>query len=70
MLMESPRWTSSRMGPTSVMVAENPFPPEEEVSRGVNEDTTPRCSTTISAVCAGGNYTNPSEHMADCRSYT
>jgi len=45
MLMESPRWTSSRMGPTSVMVAENPFPPEEEVSRGTNEDITPRCST-------------------------
>jgi hypothetical protein len=40
------------------------------VSRGVNEDITPRCSTTISAVCSGGKYTNPSEHMADSRSYT
>ena len=70
MLIESPRWTSSRMGPTSVMAAENPFPPEEEVSRGVNEDITPMCSTTISAVSGGGNYTNPSEHKADCRSYT
>ena len=45
MLIESPRCTSSRMGPTSVMVAEKPSPPEREVSRGINEDITPRCST-------------------------
>lgn len=44
-LIESPRWTSSRMGPTSVIVAEKPLPPEVELSMGINEDIVPICST-------------------------
>jgi len=44
-LIESPRWTSSRMGPTSAIVALKPLPPDSEVSIGVNSETVPRCST-------------------------
>jgi hypothetical protein len=45
MLIESPRWTSSRIGPTFVIVAEKPLPPDTEVSRGIKEDIVPMCST-------------------------
>jgi len=44
-LIESPKWTSSRMGPTFVIVAEKPLPPDIEVSRGIKEDIVPMCST-------------------------
>jgi hypothetical protein len=60
MLMESPKWTSSRIGPTSVIVAENPLPPELVVSREVSADITPRCSTSVRK--GFEMYTNPGEH--------
>jgi hypothetical protein len=44
-LIESPKWTSSRMGPTFVIVTEKPLPPDIEVSREVKEDIVPMCST-------------------------
>lgn len=47
--IESPRWTSSRMGPTSVIVAEKPLPPDSDVSMGTNADIVPRPSTKPSA---------------------
>jgi len=53
MLIESPRWTSSRIGPTSVIVAEQPFPPDSEVSRESNEDTVPTCSTSLTVEYRG-----------------
>ena len=47
MLIESPRWTSWRMGPTSVIVAEKPLPPDLEVSLGVKAEIVPKCSTVF-----------------------
>jgi hypothetical protein len=49
-LIESPRWTSSRIGPTSVIVAEYPSPPESDVSLGSNSEMVPRCSTAVSSL--------------------
>jgi hypothetical protein len=60
MLMESPRWTSSRIGPTSVIVAEKPLPPELVVSSDVRADIIPRCSTSVRK--EKEMYTNPREH--------
>lgn len=45
MLIESPKWTSSRIGPTSAIVTEYPFPPDCEVSMGANSVIVPICST-------------------------
>ena len=55
MLIESPRWTSSRMGPTFVIVAEKPLPPNTEVSSGINEDIVPMCSTIEVSIMRGIN---------------
>jgi hypothetical protein len=60
MLIESPRWTSSRIGPTSVIVAENPLPPELVVSSAVSADITPRCSTAVRKEKEISTY--PGEH--------
>ena len=60
MLIESPKWTSSRMGPTSAIVAVNPLPPDDEVSMGVNADIVPMYSTAVRRL--GGCLTNPGEH--------
>jgi hypothetical protein len=38
------------MGPTSVIVAVNPLPPDDEVSMGVNADIVPICSTTVKTI--------------------